>query len=130
MAEALGESDALLVLTPWRRDPHPDHRAVAALVTAAAAGMTGIRFAEYAVWLDERGSDADAVTPADGEIVDVVITGVLEQKRRAIEAHRSQRGLVVLDAETSFVLPESLIERALAGSERFVVIEHSAGTFE
>ncbi len=43
--------------------------------------------------------------------------------RLAIEAHRSQRGLVIKNAVTAFTLPPALIARALDGTERFIVDE-------
>ena len=98
-AEAVAELRAFLerqraatVLVPWRRDPHPDHRATARLVEAALAGMAHPpRRLEYLVWAWERAAPADLPTATDavtGFRVD--IRAVAAQKQRAIAAHRSQ----------------------------------------
>ncbi|GBQ05529.1 hypothetical protein AA14362_0450 [Acetobacter cerevisiae DSM 14362] len=48
------------------------------------------------------------------------VEAFLHSKRRAIEAHRSQRGLVVKDDPSGFVLPEHLLEKMLQPYEIFI----------
>jgi LmbE family N-acetylglucosaminyl deacetylase len=57
-----------LVLAPWRRDPHRDHRDAHAL-TLEALARTGIRprLLEYPIWLDELGAGDDG--PRPGEVL-------------------------------------------------------------
>jgi LmbE family N-acetylglucosaminyl deacetylase len=109
-----------LVLAPWRRDPHPDHRAVATLVKAAVARRHDVQLAEYFVWLDERGNTADRPLPGEGTPVELDITPFVGAKCAALAEHRSQLGLVIDDAETAFVLPPSLIARAGERTEHYV----------
>ncbi|MFC7670390.1 PIG-L deacetylase family protein [Hymenobacter humi] len=83
---------AATVVVPWRRDPHPDHRATSHLVQAALASMPNPpRRLEYVVWAWERAAPADLPTAADevrGFQLD--IAAVVGLKQRAIAAHRSQ----------------------------------------
>ncbi|MBF9237062.1 PIG-L family deacetylase [Hymenobacter sp. BT683] len=92
LREFLEQYQAATVVVPWRRDPHPDHRATSQLVQAALAGMaTAPRLLEYVVWAWERAAPADLPTDADkvtGFRLD--IGAVVAQKQRAIAAHRSQ----------------------------------------
>jgi LmbE family N-acetylglucosaminyl deacetylase len=110
-----------LVLAPWRRDPHPDHRAVATLVQAAVAQRRDVQLAEYFVWLDERGNTADHPMPGEGTPVELDITPFVGAKRAALAEHRTQLGLVIDDAETAFVLPPGLIARAGERTERYLL---------
>ena len=88
----LGRQQAATVLVPWRRDPHPDHRATAQLVQAALVGMARPpRLLEYLVWAWERAAPEDFPTPADAVAgFRVNISAVAARKQRAIAAHRSQ----------------------------------------
>ncbi|MET4076424.1 PIG-L deacetylase family protein [Hymenobacter sp. UYCo722] len=88
----LGQQRAATVLIPWRRDPHPDHRATAALVQAALAGLPQPpRRLEYVVWAWERAAPEDLPTAADAVLgFRLDIGPVMSQKQRAIAAHRSQ----------------------------------------
>jgi LmbE family N-acetylglucosaminyl deacetylase len=92
LREFLEACQAATVLVPWRRDPHPDHRATSSLVQATLAGMTHPpRCLEYVVWAWERAAPTDLPIAADrvrGFRLDV--GPVMSQKQRAIAAHRSQ----------------------------------------
>ena len=109
------------VLAPWRRDPHPDHRAVAELVRAAVAQRDDVAIAEYFVWLDERGLASDRRLPGEGTPFALDITPYVAAKRAALAEHRTQLGSVIDDAETSFVLPPEMIARAGQLTEHYVL---------
>ena len=105
------------ILVPWRRDPHPDHRATSQLVAAALAQLPHPpRRLEYVVWAWERAAPADLPTPADavrGFRLDVA--EVLTLKQRAIAAHRSQvaPGVFTDDAEGFLLSPDMLAHFAV-----------------
>lgn len=112
LREFLEHHQAATVLVPWRRDPHPDHRATAQLVQAALAAMPHPpRRLEYVVWAWQRAAPDDLPTAADtvrGFRLDVAAG--LQQKQRAIAAHRSQvaPGVFTDDAEGFLLSPEML----------------------
>ena len=95
------------VLTPWRREPHGDHRAAFDLVAAAAGGA---RVVEYCVHLWQVRDPADV--PRFGgddpevEAVRADVAAVRDRKRAAIEAHASQVDpTVIADSPGGFTLP-------------------------
>ena len=103
--------------------PHPDHRATtalppryhratAALVLAALAGLPHPpRRLEYMVWAWERAAPADLPTPTDqvrGFRLDV--SAGVELKQRAIAAHRSQLAPgVFTDDPNGFLLAPAML---------------------
>ncbi|MDV6376221.1 PIG-L deacetylase family protein [Deinococcus arenicola] len=106
---------ATLVL-PWRRDPHPDHRATWRPVWEAAPPSA--RRLEYAVWLPERG-DADAWPTTQEVRTWTLDTGAARlRKAQAIAAHVTQMGGIPDDPD-GFTLAPQMVERALSGPELY-----------
>jgi LmbE family N-acetylglucosaminyl deacetylase len=99
-----------LVLLPWRRDPHCDHRDSWALVTQALddAGLAAPRL-EYAIWQDEIGAEADH--PAAHGMVPVFLAVSGAEKRHALAAHASQLGGLIHDDPGGFALAPATIAR-------------------
>ena len=85
-ADALRERQPEVVYLPWEREGHPDHHALYVVVTRAIErlGWRGLALG-YEVW--------NAMIP------DVIVetTSVIEQKRRAMLAHKSQIEYVQYD---------------------------------
>ncbi|WP_246455569.1 PIG-L deacetylase family protein [Hymenobacter citatus] len=97
------------VLVPWRRDPHPDHRATSQLVAAALTGLP-IRRVEYVVWAWERAASEDLPQPGEVTGWRLDISSVLPQKQAAIAAHRSQLAPGIIDDDPSgFLLSEQML---------------------
>ena len=112
LREFLEHQRTATVLVPWRRDPHPDHRATSQLVQAALNAMPHPpRRLEYVVWAWERAAPADLPTADDAvRGFRLNIEAGLGPKQRAIAAHRSQvaPGVFTDDAEGFLLSPEML----------------------
>jgi len=110
---------ATLVL-PWRADPHPDHIACSAIWRAALErGQGRPRLLEYPVWLDLL-PDICERPPIDAfRVLQLDIWSVLGAKRRAIEAHRSQIGLLIDDDPHGFRFDRAFRDRFENGHETF-----------
>ncbi len=118
---AIPDDADVAVATPWRRDPHCDHRSATSLVDAVLAERPrALRF-EYAVWLGVIGDASDAPLPHEGVTIEVPSGPWLRAKRAALSEHRSQLGKLVTDASWAFELPEDLLLVALGPYERFVI---------
>lgn len=99
------------VLVPWRRDPHRDHRASWQLVQAARAKLTDKpRVLEYLIWLWELGREQDMPRPGEMNVWRVPIESVIEQRNKAIQAHRSQVSRMIDDDPTAFYLSPELLK--------------------
>lgn len=106
-----------LVVLPWRRDPHRDHRDAWALVTdCLAASDLEPETLEYAIWLDELGGPGDHPHAGEMERVNFDISEYLDLKRHAVGAHQSQLGALINDDPAAFALSQHTIER-LTGPE-------------
>lgn len=109
-----------LVLAPWRRDPHRDHRDawVLADLSLERARLRPRRL-EYAIWLDELGAKADRPRPQEVETLRLDIAPWRRRKQAAVAAHRSQLGGIIRDDPTGFVLKPATVERLTAGDETY-----------
>jgi LmbE family N-acetylglucosaminyl deacetylase len=101
-----------LVVAPWRRDPHCDHRA-AWQMAHEALRPTSPRplMLEYAIWLDEFGAPGDSPQPSEVEAIAIDITQTLAAKKRAIAMHRTQTTALIDDDPSGFRLSAATIER-------------------
>lgn len=98
------------VLAPWRRDPHPDHRATFQIVRAAIAGLAPrSRLVEYPIWAWVSSDPADL--PAAHEVVArrLDIRAHLDLKRRAVRTYRSQTTDLIADDPEGFRLADEFL---------------------
>lgn len=96
------------IFVPWRRDPHPDHRAAYQLIKGA--NTNSAKLYEYPIWLNELGNNDDA--PTLDEIIPfrLDISSVLDKKMAAISAHVSQTTDFIKDDPHGFMLSKEMIE--------------------
>jgi LmbE family N-acetylglucosaminyl deacetylase len=113
-------SRARTVLLPWRREPHPDHRATWSIFSAAldASGMAARRL-EYPIWALVR-AEADALPrPGEARAWRLDVREVASLKRRAILAHRSQTTDLIDDAEIGHCLTADVLDHFARPDELF-----------
>ena len=98
------------VLLPWRRDPHPDHRATSRILQDALGGYSGSpRQLEYPVWAWERAAPEDLPQPQEAAAFRLDIRDAAAAKRQAVAAHVSQVTHLIDDDPHGFWLsPEVL----------------------
>ena len=95
------------ILAPWLHDPHCDHVAASLLATAAAESA-GIRHLAFPVWgWTLPAETAIQARPVEGFRLN--IAAMLDAKRAAVQAHRSQYGELITDDPDGFRLPPGLL---------------------
>lgn len=110
LAKYLEDWGPATIVVPWRRDPHPDHRATSKLVQAAIARLVmAPRVLEYLVWAWERAAPDDLPRPDEVTGWRLDISAVLAQKQQAIAAHRSQIDGIIDDDPTGFQLAPQML---------------------
>ena len=109
-----------LVLLPWRRDPHCDHRA-SWLLSQHALRRASVHpdMLEYAIWLDELGDVEDHPKPSEAELIRLNVGTVLANKRAAIAAHETQTTDLIADDPDGFRLTPQTIARLTQSTEVF-----------
>ncbi len=113
LAREIDAFDADMVLAPWRRDPHPDHMAAAALTSDAISSLARVPHClSYEVWLPIRGADIDRPTAHEAIVHTISLDAdVREQKRRALLAHATQTTGLIDDDPDGFRIDETLLAR-------------------
>ena len=109
------------VFMPWRRDPHPDHRAAWHIGQAALENQTTpVRVLEYLIWLWELGTPDDQPNSDEVQIWRVSISEVMVRRNRAIAAHQSQVTRLIDDDPTGFYLSPELLTHFAQPRELFL----------
>lgn len=98
------------ILLPWRRDPHPDHRASWQIFNAAMDGnKKDYRVLEYPIWLWEMAETGDLPEEKNIEARRLKIDEVMTKKRAAIRAHVSQTTDLIDDDPHGFKLSSEVL---------------------
>jgi LmbE family N-acetylglucosaminyl deacetylase len=97
------------IFVPWRRDPHPDHRATWQLIQAAILSLGMMpQVIEYPIW------DWDIAQQTTADLSQITgwrldIQSVVKQKTQAIESYRSQLGQLIDDDPHGFCLNAEML---------------------
>ncbi|MDO9709477.1 PIG-L deacetylase family protein [Paracraurococcus lichenis] len=117
------------LLCTWKHDPHRDHQASSAMAEAVVRRLPGTRLLAYPVWGwgyacplrgFPLGTPPELPGPPRGHRFE--IGPVLEAKRRAIAAHRSQHSDRLGDPTAFQLLPEML---ALAERDYEILLDET-----
>lgn len=107
------------IFVPWRRDPHPDHKAAFQLVHSAETSNAKIY--EYPIWLTELGQFGDKPTSEESMPFRLNIASVLPQKQKAISQHRSQTTDLISDDPDGFRLSQKMLDQFNLPYETFFI---------
>ena len=120
LTDALSALAPDLLLLPWRRDPHRDHRDAWRLAMDAVDATPRRPIVwEYAIWLDELGAAEDQPRPDEVEKMEVNVEPWMERKRQAVLRHHSQMGELIHDDPTGFSLTPETLNRLIRPVERY-----------
>lgn len=98
---------AQTIFVPWRRDPHPDHRASYQLIIKAKD--QNHKIFEYPIWLYKTEQKLDAPLKSEVSAFRLDISSVLKLKRQAISAHCSQTTDLIDDDPDGFQLGSDVL---------------------
>lgn len=107
------------IFVPWRRDPHPDHRAAFQLIDAVDTANAKIY--EYPIWLEELGENEDVPTSEESMPFRLNISTVVDQKKDAIAQHRSQITDLINDDPEGFRLSQEMLDQFNVPYETFFI---------
>jgi len=115
--ETLSQLRPSSIFVPWRRDPHPDHRATWQIFNKA--NRDGARLYEYPIWLQQLGDEPDLPTNEEVDVLKIDISAVLEIKQEAIAAHQSQLTDLISDDPAGFQLSPDMLDQFNVPYEMF-----------
>jgi LmbE family N-acetylglucosaminyl deacetylase len=126
MSGVLEKRSPELVVVPWRRDPHCDHRASWLITRDAIGASLPIVVLEYAIWLEEFGVPSDCPQPDEVDAIAIDITKTVAAKKRAVAAHHSQTTALIDDDPNGFRLSSETIERLTTPVELYWRMQNAA----
>ena len=115
LADGLG-AGTIVAASP--NDPHCDHEAGGRAALRLRAIRPRLRLCFYPIWSRWRDHGADPGREGDAPVA-IDLPEHRATKRRAIAAHRSQRGLVVADDPNGFRMPDGFAAFFAARPEHY-----------
>ena len=112
-------NDIGAIFATWGEDPHPDHQATFDLAARLAETCPGTTLFAYPVWGLTQPPDT-RLAQRLGPVYRLNIAPVRARKQRAILAHRSQLGQIVLDDPDGFQLQPEVLELFAGRFETFI----------
>ena len=98
-----------IVFLPWRKDPHPDHRASWQLFVTAINNLNNpLRIIEYPIWDWDTAQRQDFPKSVKARRLD--IRSVLELKQQAIAKYQSQISDLIKDDPQGFRLTPEMLQ--------------------
>nr|WP_314495713.1 PIG-L deacetylase family protein [uncultured Chryseobacterium sp.] len=107
------------IFVPWRRDPHPDHKAAFQLISAA--DTLNAKIYEYPVWLGALGEAGDLPTDEESIPFRLNISSVLDKKNDAVSKHLSQITDLINDDPEGFKLSPEMLNSFNVPYETFFI---------
>ena len=108
-----------LILVPYEKDPHPDHRATWQMLLHPGTTIhASFRVLDYLIWLHERGEEADM--PPASAVRYVNISPYLHLKKEAIEKHVSQTTTLIDDDPEGFILSPEVLLHFITNKEYYI----------
>jgi LmbE family N-acetylglucosaminyl deacetylase len=109
IARYLTNLNPSIIFLPWRKDPHPDHRASSQLFIDAIEHLAiSLRLIEYPIWDWDTTQRQDFSESVNAWRLD--ISSVLKLKRQAIAQYRSQISDLINDDPEGFRLSAEMLQ--------------------
>ncbi len=108
-----------LVLVPYEKDPHRDHRATWQMLMHSNKNIHAkFRILQYVIWLHERGENDDM--PNDEVVHFIDISKYKELKEKAIAEHQSQTTRLIDDDPNGFILSPQVLSKFITNKEFYI----------
>lgn len=108
------------IFLPWRRDPHPDHRATWQIIHTSMASLHPLpRLIEYPIWDWDPEQQVNLPTP-EVTAWRLDVSAVLALKLKAISAYRSQTTNLIDDDPEGFRLTPEMLANFVSAWEVYL----------
>lgn len=108
-----------LVLVPYEKDPHPDHRATWQMLIHSNENIHAkFRILQYVIWLHERGEKEDMPKDEVVHFIDISMYKALKEK--AIAEHQSQTTRLIDDDPKGFILSPEVLSKFITNKEFYI----------
>jgi LmbE family N-acetylglucosaminyl deacetylase len=121
ISDIITKMQARSLFVTWKFDPHCDHEAAALLAEQVRRQSPDLKLWAYPIWGWHLSPSAQLIAPIPHGIK-LAIDQVMEQKRAAIDAHRSQMGSLISDDPNGFCFTDETLKPFLQPYEYFIEV--------